>query len=36
MENLKTKSVLIYDYGTFTSLAERLGKDFGKVYYYSP
>src|ERR1035437_1750779 len=36
MENFKTKSVLIYDYGTFVSIAERLARDFGKVLYYSP
>jgi hypothetical protein len=36
MTNYKTKSVLIYDHGTFVSVAERLAKDFGKVYYYSP
>lgn len=34
--DLKTKSCLVYDYGTFVSVAERLAKDFGKVYYYSP
>ena len=34
--NLSTKSILIYDNGTFTSVAERLARDFGKVYYYSP
>lgn len=33
--NLKNKSLLIYDYGTFFPLAQRLAKDFGKVYYYS-
>lgn len=27
---------MVYDYGTFVGLAERLGRDFGKVYYYSP
>ena len=36
MEKLKTKSVLIYDNGTFLPLAERLAKDFGKVMYFSP
>jgi hypothetical protein len=36
MENLRNKSVLIFDYGTFVSFAERLARDFGKVYYYSP
>ncbi len=34
--NLKNKSVLFYDHGTFVSLAERLAKDFGEVKYYSP
>ncbi len=27
---------MIYDYGTFVGLSERLARDFGKVYYYSP
>jgi hypothetical protein len=35
-ESLKSKSILIYDYGTFLSMAERLAKDYGKVYYYCP
>lgn len=30
------KSALIYDHGTFVSVAERLAKDFGEVKYYSP
>lgn len=34
--NLKTKSILLYDYGTFTAVAERLSRDFGRVMYYSP
>ena len=34
--DLSTKSVMIYDHGNFSSLAERLSKDFKKVYYYSP
>jgi hypothetical protein len=36
MTNYKTKSVIVYDYGTFVGLSERLARDFGKVYYYSP
>ena len=35
-DNLSTKSVIVYDNGTFVSVAERLAKDFGKVMYYSP
>lgn len=34
--NYKTKSALIYDYGTFLPLAQRLSKDFGKVMYFTP
>jgi hypothetical protein len=34
-ENLKNKSVLIYDQRMWVSLAERLARDFGKVMYYS-
>lgn len=34
--NLKSKSALIYDYGTFLPLAQRLSKDFGKVMYFTP
>jgi hypothetical protein len=34
-ESLKNKAILVYDFGTFVSVAERLGRDFGKVYYYS-
>jgi len=36
MTNYKTKAVMVYDYGTFVGLSERLARDFGKVYYYSP
>lgn len=36
IENLKTKTVLVYDYGLFTELAVSLLKTFGKVYYYVP
>lgn len=35
-ENLKEKSVLVYDYGIFTELAASLTKYFGRVYYYVP
>src|ERR1035437_3487355 len=35
MEDLSTKTAIIYDHGTFVSIAERLGKDFGRVLYYS-
>ena len=31
---LKTKTVLIYDYGVHTEFAIRLAKDYKKVYYY--
>jgi len=34
--SFKDKSVLVYDSGLFTFIAERLTRDFGKVYYYSP
>lgn len=34
--NLKTKSVLIYDYGLFVSLAELLVGSFAKVGYFRP
>lgn len=36
MENLKNKSVLVYDFGLFTELAVSLLKTFGKVYYFVP
>lgn len=36
MGKYSNNSCLIYDYGTFVSVAERLARDFGKVYYYSP
>ena len=35
-ENLKNKSVMIYDNRMWVSLAERLAKDFGQVKYFSP
>ena len=34
--NLKDRSILIYDYGLFVSLASRLARDFGKVGYFAP
>jgi hypothetical protein len=34
--NLKSKSVLMYDYGLFAEVALRLARDFGQVYYYVP
>jgi hypothetical protein len=34
--NLRDKSILIYDFGLFSSLAERLARDFGKVGYHVP
>ena len=34
--NFKDKKALIYDHGTFVSLAERLAQDFGEVGYFSP
>lgn len=36
MNDLKTKSVLVYEYGTFLHVAQRLAKDFGRVMYYTP
>lgn len=36
VKDLKSKSVLVYDYGSFLPLAQRLSRDFGKVYYYVP
>lgn len=34
--NLKDRSILIYDFGLFSSLAERLARDFGQVGYFVP
>ncbi len=31
---LKSKTALVYDYGSHIEIASRLGRDFGKVYYY--
>jgi len=36
MFDLNKRKVLIYDYGTFTFLAERLAEDFGEVIYFTP
>lgn len=36
MTNLKDKTALVFDSGLFTFIAERLARDFGRVYYYSP
>lgn len=36
MDTYKRKSVCIIDNGLFCGLAERLAKDFGHVYYWSP
>jgi len=35
-ENLKSKTVLVYDFGLFTELAVALLRTFGKVLYYVP
>lgn len=34
--NLKNKKVLVYDFGLFVSLAQRLSRDFGEVLYFCP
>jgi hypothetical protein len=34
--DLSDKSILIYDFGNFTPVAERLARDFGTVYYFVP
>lgn len=36
MNNLKDKTVIIYDNRQWVSLAERLAKEFGRVLYHSP
>lgn len=36
MIDLSDKSVLVYDYFSYVEIAERLGRSFGKVYYYCP
>ena len=35
MIDLSNKTALVYDYGLFVCVAERLARDFGKVYYYN-
>lgn len=35
-DELKTKTVLVYDHGIYVSWAERLARDFGRCLYYSP
>ena len=30
------KTCIVYDHGSFVSVAQRLARDFGQVYYYSP
>ena len=34
MKSIKESTVLIYDHGLWPSMAERLGREFGKVLYY--
>jgi len=36
MNDYHTKSVAVYDFGTFVSMAIKLSEYFGKVYYHSP
>lgn len=36
MDNLKSKTALVYDYGTFMHVAVKLAEAFKKVYYYCP
>lgn len=36
MKDISEVTALVVDYGTFISLAERMGQDCAKVYYYSP
>ena len=36
MNELKNKTVCVFDSGNYTPLAERLTKEFGKVLYFSP
>lgn len=35
-DDLKQKTVLVFDYGLFHCVAERLARDFGRVLYYVP
>lgn len=34
--DLSNKTVLVYDFGSYVEIAERLARDFGKVYYFCP
>jgi hypothetical protein len=36
LQDYSSKSVLVYDYGTFVEFAITLSKHFGKTYYHSP
>lgn len=36
MANLRTKTVLVYDYGQFVELARSLSPDFGRTLYFAP
>lgn len=36
MSDLSSKTALCFDHGLFTTLAERLARDFGRVLYHSP
>lgn len=36
MSNLSSKKILVYDYGLAIPVAQRLARDFGKVFYYMP
>lgn len=36
MTDLSDKTALVYDRGSFMKVAERLGRDFKKVYYFNP
>lgn len=36
MKDLKKYNVLCYDYGSYIEVADRLSRDFGKVYYFCP
>lgn len=36
MVNLKEKTILVWDFGAFSYVAERFAKDYGRVLYYCP
>lgn len=36
MIDLSDKKVLVYDYGSYVEIAQRLSRDFGTVFYYNP